>query len=325
MSTTQTTHVYKVVGKLSLTVDLTLPPDFSEDDPLVLHFHGGFLLIGAKNTQPPTWLINACHRRKWAYATPSYRLLPEASGLDMLSDSLDVTKWIYDNITKKILIAGSSAGGYLAFATAALPQAPPLLSVLSVAGGLDFTAPRWVTPGHSIRPVSNLAEQLASVDAAMETGDPIDGYLFPPDPATDKRIQWIPAIYKGAKFPHILTRIPGLAEQIDSQGVDVIPDSQRALFPLSFAITSKFPPTVFLHGDMDDIVEFEQSARAADRLKQEGVEVLLGRVEGLGHGFELQQAVDVDADGSDQPSFYPQFRQAIQFLERIVASTSESA
>lgn len=45
MSAVQVTHVYKVIGNLSLTVDVSLPPNFSKENGiLVLHFHGGFLV-----------------------------------------------------------------------------------------------------------------------------------------------------------------------------------------------------------------------------------------------------------------------------------------
>lgn len=45
MSFTPTTYVYKVIDNLSLSVDVFMPPDFSEETGvIVLHFHGGFLV-----------------------------------------------------------------------------------------------------------------------------------------------------------------------------------------------------------------------------------------------------------------------------------------
>ena len=93
------------------------------------------------------WLINACQRRNWAYITPSYRLLPEAKGLDILSDAIDASFWVRKNLTERIILAGSSAGALLAFATAAHPRSSPPLCLLSIYGMLDLTAERYILPG----------------------------------------------------------------------------------------------------------------------------------------------------------------------------------
>ncbi|KAJ5090929.1 hypothetical protein N7532_009613 [Penicillium argentinense] len=314
-----TTHTYKVVGDLALSVDITKPPNFSQDDPLVLHFHGGYLMIGEKSSFPPYWLINACRHRNWAYATASYRLLPEASGLDMLSDSRDVTQWIYDNITTNIIIAGSSAGGYLAFATAALPESPPIRSLLTVCGGFDFSRPKWIQPQG--RP-EDIAETIDALNAAIYNGHPVDSHPIPIDHAAaaqDKRIQLIKPFLAAAKFPEALLHIPDIGLKIISQGLDTIPVSHRALFPLAFGVTDKFPPTVLIHGDQDVMVEFEESTSAAEKLKEVGVKFILERAEGCGHGFDVQGPIDLDAVGSDEPMFYVNLRRGIEFLEQMVA------
>lgn len=78
-------------------------------------------LIGEKTTFPPYWLINACKNRGWTYATASYRLLPEADGREILEDALDAVCWVYNNVSHRIIVAGSSAGAHVAFTATASP------------------------------------------------------------------------------------------------------------------------------------------------------------------------------------------------------------
>lgn len=265
-------------------------------------------------------MINACRTRKWAYATASYRLLPEASGLDILSDTLDVTRYIYENVAKRLILAGSSAGGYLALATAVLPEAPPVLSVLSIYGMLDLAHPRYVQPGQVLKaPVDNITEQLECIYRASETGEAIDGYAFPENLFVDKRFQWIAALHEAAKIPDILTRISGLAARIDTESVNTIPESHRSLFPATFGITARLPSVALIHGDRDDFVDFQQSARTAEKLQQRGVKVFLEKAEGQGHGFDVEGDIDIDADRANVPSFLPNLARVMRFLEEEVS------
>jgi acetyl esterase/lipase len=44
------THIFKVVDGLSLEIDVLSPPTKDENTPVILHFHGGFLV--SANTIP---------------------------------------------------------------------------------------------------------------------------------------------------------------------------------------------------------------------------------------------------------------------------------
>ncbi|GAE00258.1 hypothetical protein AN5432.2, partial [Paecilomyces variotii No. 5] len=142
-----TTHVFKVADGLSLSIDVHKPPASDNVNPVLLHFHGGFLVIGEKGTLPPHWLVNACYHRGWVYATASYRLLPEAKGLDIIQDVVDAVCWVHENISTRVIIAGSSAGGYLALAAAAHPDTPRPIAVLSIYGMLNPASDRYIHPG----------------------------------------------------------------------------------------------------------------------------------------------------------------------------------
>ncbi|KAI1483474.1 alpha/beta-hydrolase [Daldinia eschscholtzii] len=314
------TSVYKVAGNLSLTIDVHAPEGYNaESGTALIHFHGGYLVIGEKTTFPPNWLINACHRRGWAYATPSYRLMPEANCLEILQDAVDATNWIRDNFSRsnRLIVAGSSAGGYLALATAAHPKSPPVTAVLPIYGMLDPAGPRYVKPGQPLAsPVDNLESVVEQIYAVREKGPAIDGYAFPKDIATDTRYIWIKALHEAAIYPDVLTDIRGLAQQINERGADAIPEEFRQLFPASFGLHRDFPPTALLHGDSDVAVDVELSRDVAKKLENLSVKVLLEIVKGRGHGFDVIEApVDIDIITDSTGELNGSLSRVFKFLE----------
>lgn len=151
--------------------------------------------------------------------------MPEASGLEVLSDALDAVQWVRQNISDRIIIAGASAGGYLALATASHPECPRPLAVLSVYGMLDPASKRYIKAGTPLlAPITALPVALEEINAAMNGGKVIDSYAFPANPPTDQRFRWIGATHQAAKYPDLLTRTPDLAGQIAMHGVKAIPE-----------------------------------------------------------------------------------------------------
>lgn len=281
-------------------------------------------MVGEKTTFPPHWLINACQHRGWIYATASYRLLPEAKGLDILQDTLDATNWIHQNVSNKIILAGSSAGGYLALATAAHSSCPRPLALLAIYGMLDPASKRYIQPGQSLMgPLgdNDTDKALSEIDAAVQSGQVLDGYPFPADPPTDQRIKWIRTMHQAARYADVLTRCPGLAQRIAEEGTGAIPEEYRALFPVSFGLTPTFPPTVLLHGDEDILVDFDQSSMVAEKLRTLGVDLYFENAVGQGHGFDSQEIIDLDAINiADDDATKDALRSVISVLEKHVSS-----
>ncbi|OQD91139.1 hypothetical protein PENANT_c001G04036 [Penicillium antarcticum] len=283
-------HVYKTADGLSLGIDLLKPPTAKEDSVVLLHFHGG--------------------------------LLPEAKGLDILQDTLDATNWVNQNISSKIIIAGSSAGGYLALATAAHPSCPRPIAVLAIYGMLDPASERYVHPGQALMgPVENETEALSEIDAAMQSGQVLDGYPFPANLPTDQRVKWIRTMHQTARYADVLTRCPGLAQRIAEEGTDAIPEEYRTLFPVSFGLTPNFPPTVLLHGDRDDLVDFDQSSMVAEKLRTLGVDLWFENAVDQDHGFETKEGFNLDVgDAADGNAVTDSLRSVIAVLEKHASS-----
>ncbi|GAE00257.1 C6 transcription factor, putative [Paecilomyces variotii No. 5] len=160
---------------------------------------------------------------------------------------------------------------------------------------LNPASDRYIHPGKPLlAQVDDEAQALAEISAASQGTNVIDEYQFPSNLFTDQRFKWIRVLHQAGKYADVLTRIPGLTEQIVSNGVQSVPEEYRTIFPISFGLSQNFPPTILLHGDADELVGFEQSVAVAAALKSLGVEVSLERAEGQTHGFDARQAIDLD-------------------------------
>ncbi|KAH6723525.1 Alpha/Beta hydrolase protein [Leptodontidium sp. MPI-SDFR-AT-0119] len=317
-------HVFKTVEGLELTLDAH-SPEVTQDggsQVALIHFHGGFFFLGQKSTFPPYWLINVCRRRSWTYVTPSYRLLPEATGQEMLSDAVDAFNWVSSNISQKIIVAGSSAGGYLAFHVASQASSPRPMAVLSVYGMNNLTDDRY-TRGTTVMGIPDIPaiQFIADIEAA-KTEQALSGYDFPLNPSTDKRFLWATIVHQQALFPELLTGIPNLGKQIKGSGMDAIPAEARKFFSVPFKIEASFPPTALVHGSSDRAVNIDQSTAVAGILKASGVKVHLEVVEGKDHGFDagFSEDIDVEEDGPKADSVLAQLKSVVAFLDDTVGS-----
>ncbi|KAL7917450.1 Alpha/Beta hydrolase protein [Trichoderma austrokoningii] len=237
-----TTHTYKSINGLDLTINISRATT-QDNNVVLLHYHAGFLLLGEKTTFPPYWLINACKKRGWTYATASHR-----------------------------------AGAYLAFTATASPLCPKPLALLSIYGMIDFLNSRYVHSGQRLRDgVPNEDEILKEVDAAIQGAKAVDGHPFPSNLAADQRFKWASTLHQTARYIDVLTRSPGLTEKIAKQGIQAIPKEHRPLFPATFGLNTDFPPTVLLHGDVDDLVDFGLSSSVAVKFQNAGIDVHLER------------------------------------------------
>lgn len=87
--------------------------DTAQSQPVVVWFHGGGLTGGSKEI--PAELKNS----GYVVVAPNYRLLPNVSISECIDDAAAAVAWTFSNIaryggdSRKIFVAGHSAGGYL--------------------------------------------------------------------------------------------------------------------------------------------------------------------------------------------------------------------
>lgn len=151
----------------------------------VLYFHGGaFVMCGLATHRHVVSQISVASGLP--VLSVGYRQLPATSLAGTVDDCLAAYRWILDQgiDPSRVVFAGDSAGGYLAFATAlraiaeGLPR-PAGLAALSP--WLDFDATAKLSHPNALRdayaPVARLAE-LAALCAGAADG-PIDPSLSP--------------------------------------------------------------------------------------------------------------------------------------------------
>ncbi|KAH6900609.1 Alpha/Beta hydrolase protein [Thelonectria olida] len=322
---------YKHSKHGDLLVDIAYPDTADRSDAtVVIHFHGGFLVIGDRLSFLPWWLVNLCVARKWIFVTPDYRLLPETTAQSTFDDAFDAYSWVLMGLCQRIgrqvgsvIVAGSSAGGYLALTAASrasFHRQPSAL--LLIYGMLDPANTRYTKPGSSVsgKPeieTGPVLEQFPipkeSHDGPVFSGQAIDG-----DPMAGPRGQFILALHQDALFPDYMTGIKGLSKEISSKGAEAIPEKHRNLFPLTFGELGKLPPTFLLHGKNDSAVPVELSIGAAEKLKAAGVQVHAEFPDDAEHGFDVRSGnIDVDkGDENSVPAFHT-LKKVVSFLDEV--------
>lgn len=326
---------YKSTQEGNINLEIFYPEAVSDSPRVVLlHYHGGFLVVGDRFAFFPHWLVRACASRGWIFVSPEYRLMPESTAQKSLEDASDAYQWVLSTLPKElgcelgsVLMAGSSAGGYLALATAACNQVQPA-GLLLIYGMLDATASWYTTPGAEIfgggHPVdTELIFNTYPIVKPEDSRPAISASPVPANPMLEPRFGLIIALHAGARFLDYMTGIEGLGRSVASRGVEAIPEEHKNLFPVAFANLAKLPRTMLLHGKKDSAVPVEQSIHTAEKLRADGVDVVLELPADVDHGFD-SQAGDVNietAEGEKAPA-YQSLRKAITFLDSV-ATTRE--
>ncbi|KIW93409.1 uncharacterized protein Z519_06014 [Cladophialophora bantiana CBS 173.52] len=277
----------------------------------------------------PYWLVNACVDRGWIFATPDYRLMPESSDDEVVQDAVDAYQWVLNSLSMHldiqvgpVILAGSSAGGYLAMTTASLAGQRPT-ALLSIYGMLDplnaiYTTKRANIFGQPHIDIAPVIEQLTVLRPSRP--QVLVGYPWPADPSRDPWFAIIATLHIEALFPGSIAGVPGLSEAVAEQGVNAVPPAQRHLFPLSFGESSKFPLTVLFHGKNDSAVSWHLSQVAWEKLCEHGVDVYIEFPPDAEHGFDARTGrVDIERDNADiltAPSF-DSLRNVLKSLDQL--------
>ncbi|KAK5062661.1 hypothetical protein LTR84_004734 [Exophiala bonariae] len=329
------TITFKSVQNIDIKLDVAYPQgEIKTPATVLLHYHGGFLVVGDRYAFFPYWLVNASISRNWIFVTPDYRLLPETTAQSSLEDAVDAYTWVWSRLGPElgleigsVVLAGSSAGGYLALATAAVVDRKPN-ALLSIYGMLDPTFERYLKPGSNIfgRPLVDTAPILDRFPnpGNKHTKPQISAYPLPADITKDERFPLVSAFHIDALFLDYLTGTKGLSHDVRTSGEEAIPQQQRNLFPLTFSDLTKLPPTILLHGKNDTAVPVDLSIRAAEKLRQAGVVVQAEFPVNAEHGFDVRVGnVNVELAAGESLATYQSLRKIIIFLDNILSLGSD--
>ncbi|CAI6338613.1 unnamed protein product [Periconia digitata] len=124
------------------------------DYPVLVYWHGGGFITGHRTYAPwwPKWSIEFALSRNSIIVSPDYRLLPEASGSDILDDIRAFWEWMKNDFISvsererwharpnlgQVACMGESSGGYLALQSALLGSSGiDIKVVITISAPLD--------------------------------------------------------------------------------------------------------------------------------------------------------------------------------------------
>ncbi|AAW42699.2 hypothetical protein CNC04030 [Cryptococcus deneoformans JEC21] len=318
---------------LAVDFDLYLPstPAGPSGHPLVIWFHGGGLLQGNKENLPPHFRRLPSHAytrgdgrpdESVAIISPNYRLAPQVSILDILSEVTVLFDYIQtrlnDRLVKdgkgdhkidvsRICLSGGSAGGYLALIAGLRVPDEVGDEEIGAYRGLKNEAIKCLAPFY---PITDLTDKFWATEtnpvpwmngnsiSHAQAKPHIDTKAAPVCSAVSggPRSILYPYMLQHSLFPSLLF----LTQRSVGQGLDAFRPSPLSLsIPHRLEIASKSSkakyhvPIFFVYGTIDDKVQpMEKTIEALGRASGD---LVIERVEGADHAFDEDPKVECQA------------------------------
>ncbi len=265
-------YAFKTVDQLKLKADVYR---YEQDvkRPVIVWLHGGALIMGSRGGVP-TQLQDLAKLHDFVLVSLDYRLAPEAQLPAIIEDLKDGLRWVRESGPKlfhadpsRIVVAGASAGGYLALMSGIVAEPRPT-AIVSYWGFGDVDGDWTTKPNADYRKGklidkdvawSGVGQQLLTSTNRKNGRGRATFFLY-----LKQTRQWVNAV----------------------SGFDPEKDHDRLTpFCPIRTVTSEYPPTLFLHGTADKDVPVEQSTAMAAELQRHGVAHELITIEGGGHSL----------------------------------------
>jgi len=268
----KTVHTFKTVEQLKLQADVYRHED-AANRPVVVWLHGGALIMGSREGVPQI-LLELAKQRRFVVVSLDYRLAPEAKLPDIIEDLADGLNWVrrsgpelFRADCSRLVVAGASAGGYLALMSGIAIDPPPT-AIVSYWGFGDIDGDWTTQPSEAYRKGKLIEEDVAwsGVGQQVLTGTNQENGAG--------RATFFLYLKQTGRWVDVLT---GLEPKQDR-------DKLTPFCPIR-NVSPKFPPTLFLHGTADRDVPVEQSRSMARELERHGVAHELITIEGGGHSL----------------------------------------
>ncbi|KAH8705252.1 Alpha/Beta hydrolase protein [Talaromyces proteolyticus] len=105
---------YKKIGEHGIRADVLIPNSVPGGKrPVILRFHGGGLVLG-DSLFPlwfPEWALDLAQQKSAIIVSANYRFLPEATGVDILTDIDDFWTWVHSSELAHLLSSHPSSNG----------------------------------------------------------------------------------------------------------------------------------------------------------------------------------------------------------------------
>ena len=260
------TRIYKQINGCSISTDIYYA---GSNSPIIIYIHGGALIFGTRewlSTEQIEYFTNA----GFSLINIDYRLAPETDFEQIINDIQDAVEWVrsktaewYDFDTSRIAIMGSSAGGYLSLLAGTMKIKSK--AIVSLYGYGDILG-TWYTRASDFyckKPIIKKDEAMRYIGSKEITNGEWD------------RINY-----------YIYCRQNGIWVQEVTKMDPVLDSKQLTQYCPIHNISNNYPPAIFLHGDRDTDVPYEQSLLMYNKLKENGVNTELITIENADHVFD---------------------------------------
>jgi len=260
------TRIYKQAGNCPISADVYYQGTAS---PVIIYIHSGALIFGTREWLPAEqieYFVNS----GFSIVNIDYRLAPETKFELIIEDIKDAIKWVknkatewYDFDTDNIAIMGSSAGGYLSLLTGTMDIKPK--AIVSLYGYGDILGGWYAQPSefYCKKPIINREEAIKYIGKNEITNGEWNRFNF-----------------------YIYCRQHGVWVQ-EVTKMDPVKDlNLLKKYNVIDNIGKDYPPAMFLHGNQDTDVPYEQSVMMHEKLKEAGVVTELITIENADHVFD---------------------------------------
>jgi acetyl esterase/lipase len=260
------TFTYKTAGGCDIKLD-AFDSDPKIRKPVIVYIHGGALIVGSRQN-PLNWLNP---KGDHVLISIDYRLAPETKLPAIIEDVQDAFRWIYKegprllNIdTGKLVVAGGSAGGYLALMTGFCISPRPR-ALVSFSGYGDITGPWYSRPSQFYLQEPHISKEeaygLVGSSCITEGGN------------------------ARGKFYHYCRQNGIWPQEVAGHSPDSEPKWFDRYCPVR-NVSSAYPPTVLIHGTADTDVPHEEAVAMDKALIRFKVPHKFISVPGGGHGLQ---------------------------------------
>ena len=226
--------------------------------------------------------LRALLERDFVVVSIDHRLAPETKLPGIVEDVCDAWRWIHDVgprrfgiDSSRMALAGGSAGAYLSLLAGYLFEPQPR-ALASFWGYGDITASWETDPSAHYRQMELVTREDAHASlSAPAVQDPAVG--------VDRSCFYLYCRQQGKWLEEVTAH--------DSREDDAWFDRYCPIRN----VTSDFPPTVLVHGEVDTDVPHAESARLAARLADAGVKHRFISLAGVGHGFAGARPEEAEA------------------------------
>jgi len=270
--------------------------------PVIVWYHGGALMFGSRSGVPRQ-LLDLSRKENLVLVSMDYRLAPGARIDQIIADVKDGLDWVrkvgpekFGIDPARLLVAGASAGGYLAMMSGIVLDPPPK-ALVSYWGFGDIDGAWCNTPN------KNYGRHLASTSEEelwKAVGDEVLTNTTKKTGAAQ------------ANLFLFLKRNGGWGKMVSGFDPESGREKMAPYCPIQH-LTAAYPPILLLHGTEDNDVPYECSTDMVEALKKVGVSHELITVKGGGHSLW----------GGDRKVIEAAFQRSLDYIRHQLSTSAK--